>query len=210
MKNVLIELIGGTPSEKEAEYKLRSACCWPEKINASILILHGENDCRVNKSQAEKLANKLNELGKLHELVVYPNGSHGLYENDTLIANGTWIGYQKDWHNITIHNVSGASYVMLLKDHEYKYTIITGSYPQIHHTGRLEIDDGVITCTSFVDTIGTKKIAIIVGILILASGVSIYSFNQFQLQSPMNDVLEEDYRNNELSCRGKTKLWLTG
>ena len=36
-----------------------------------------------------------------------------------------------------------------------------------------------------------KKIAIIVGILILASVVGIYSFNQFQQQSPMNDVLDQ-------------------
>ena len=48
------------------------------------------------------------------------------------------------------------------------------------------------------DKIKKKKIAIIVGILILASVVGIYCFNQFQLQSPMNDVLEMDYRNNEI------------
>ena len=77
-----------------------------------------------------------------------------LYENNTLIANGTWNGYQNDWRNITIYNVNGACYVMLLKYHEYNYTIITGSYPQIHHTDRLEIDDGVVTCTSFVDAKG--------------------------------------------------------
>ena len=29
--------------------------------------------------------------------------------------------------------------------------IITGSYPQIHHTDRLERDDGVIECTQFTD-----------------------------------------------------------
>ena len=81
MKNVLIDLIGGTPTDKEAEYKIRSAYYWPEKINAPVLILHGEDDWRVQKSQAEKLANKLNELGKPYELVIYPNGSHGLNEN---------------------------------------------------------------------------------------------------------------------------------
>ena len=81
MKDVLIELIGGSPTEMEAEYIKRSAYYWPEKINAPVLIFHGENDWRVNKSQAEKLANKLNESGKPYELVIYPNGSHGLYEN---------------------------------------------------------------------------------------------------------------------------------
>lgn len=81
MKNVLIELIGGTPTDKEAEYKKRSVYYWPEKINAPVLILHGEDDWRVQKSQAEKIANKLNELGKPYELVIYPKGSHGLTEN---------------------------------------------------------------------------------------------------------------------------------
>lgn len=81
MKNVLIELIGGTPTDKEAEYKMRSVYYWPEKINAPVLILHGEDDWRVQKSQAEKIANKLNELGKPYELVIYPKGSHGLTEN---------------------------------------------------------------------------------------------------------------------------------
>lgn len=81
MKNVLIELIGGTPTDKEAEYKKRSVYYWPEKINAPVLILHGEDDWRVQKSQAEKIANKLNELGKHYELVIYPKGSHGLTEN---------------------------------------------------------------------------------------------------------------------------------
>jgi len=77
-------------------------------------------------------------------------------ENDILIANGTWNGYQGDWHNITIHNVTngGASYVMLLKGHKYNYTIITGSYPQIIHEPSKEVTGGTITCSSFVDANG--------------------------------------------------------
>ena len=40
-----------------------------------------------------------------------------LYENGTLIANGTWEDYAGDWHNVTLHNVTGAPYVRLLKGH---------------------------------------------------------------------------------------------
>ena len=94
----------------------------------------------------------------VHKLYTYPcagTGGHTesieLYENDILIANGTWNGYQGDWHNITIHNVTGAPYVTLLKEHEYSYTIITGSYPQIRHTSSLLTDNGWINCTEFVD-----------------------------------------------------------
>ncbi|HUT72537.1 MAG TPA: prolyl oligopeptidase family serine peptidase [Desulfatiglandales bacterium] len=43
-----------------------------------LLILHGQNDWRVKVSQAKKLSEKLKEAGKVHELVVFPEGDHGL------------------------------------------------------------------------------------------------------------------------------------
>jgi iron complex transport system substrate-binding protein len=79
-----------------------------------------------------------------------------LYENNTLLANATWNGYKSDYHNITLHNVTGASYVTLLENHEYNYTIRTGSYPQIHHTDALPTDNGWINCTEFTDANGKK------------------------------------------------------
>jgi|LGVF01.1.fsa_nt_gb parallel beta-helix repeat protein len=97
------------------------------------------------------------------KLYTYPcagTGGHTesitLYENGTLITNGTWTGYlDEDWHNITLYNVTdGASYVTLLQDHEYNYTIRTGSYPQILHATSKEVTGGTITCSSFVDTNG--------------------------------------------------------
>lgn len=78
MKRVLKELVGGSPKRKRREYKKRSVYYWPEKINVPVLILHGEDDWRVRVSQAKKLGEKLNELGKVHELVIYPKGDHGL------------------------------------------------------------------------------------------------------------------------------------
>ena len=98
----------------------------------------------------------------ISKLYTYPcagTGGHTksieLYENDTLIASGTWDGYQSDWHNITIHNVSGAPYVILLKGQEYNYTIRTGSYPQIIHEQEYdEATGGTITCTLFTDVNG--------------------------------------------------------
>ena len=73
-----------------------------------------------------------------------------LYENTTLIASGTWNGYQDDYHNITI-----SPSVTLLAGHTYKYTIVTGSYPQIIHEHEYKnATGGTITCTSFVDANG--------------------------------------------------------
>ncbi|MCP3932481.1 MAG: S9 family peptidase [Bacteroidetes bacterium] len=74
MKNVIRVLVGMDRSE----WAKRSAFYWPEKINVPILILHGENDWRVKVSQAQKLSKKLTEAGKIHKLVVYPKGDHGL------------------------------------------------------------------------------------------------------------------------------------
>ena len=80
-KQLLIEIIGCSPAEKEEEYKNRSAYYWPERIDTPILILHGEDDENVNVTQAKKLASELEELGKTYELIIYPDGGHGLGEH---------------------------------------------------------------------------------------------------------------------------------
>ena len=90
------------------------------------------------------------------KLYTYPcegTGGHTesieLYENDTLIANGTWNGYVGDWHNITV-----TPSVTLRAGHTYNYTIITGSYPQIIHESSKEVTGGTITCDKFTDANG--------------------------------------------------------
>jgi hypothetical protein len=90
------------------------------------------------------------------KLYTYPcagTGGHTaaieLFETGELIANGSWNGYHDDWHNITI-----TPSVTLLAGLTYNYTIVTGSYPQIHHTSTLETPNGWITCVSFKDVNG--------------------------------------------------------
>lgn len=79
-----------------------------------------------------------------------------LYENGTLIANGTWNGYKGDWHNVSLNSVAGTPYVTLLKDHVYSYTIRTGSYPGIIHETSFNATGGTITCTDFTDANGKR------------------------------------------------------
>ena len=98
-------------------------------------------------------------VSKLYTYSCAGTGGHTesieLFENDTLIADGTWNGYTGDWHNITIHNVTdGTPYVTLLKNQEYRYVIKTGSYPQIIHAESKDVTGGTITCTSFEDANG--------------------------------------------------------
>jgi subtilisin family serine protease len=107
-----------------------------------------------------------NQTINISKLYTYPcpgTGGHTesikLYENNLLIANGTWNGYVSDWHNITIHNVTtGAPYIMLLKEHEYTYTLRTGSYPQIIHAKSKDAiaGAGTINCTKFIDANGKE------------------------------------------------------
>jgi len=68
-----------------------------------------------------------------------------------LDVNATWGGYGGDWHNIAFDEA-----FVLKANVSYNYTIRTGSYPQIHHTDRLEIDNGVITCQEFIDVNGKR------------------------------------------------------
>ena len=91
------------------------------------------------------------------KMYTYPcpgTGGHTEYVkiwNSTWNATAIWDGYVGDWHNITFDCA-----VVLLENKKYNYTIITGSYPQIHHTDRLEIDDGEITCAAFIDANGKR------------------------------------------------------
>jgi len=68
-----------------------------------------------------------------------------------LDVNASWEGYHGDWHNVTF----GEAFV-LKANVTYNYTIRTGSYPQIHHTDRLEVDEGVIKCEEFIDANGRR------------------------------------------------------
>jgi hypothetical protein len=99
----------------------------------------------------------------VQKLYTYPcpgTGGHAesieLYENGTLIANGTWNGYKGDWHKIWLNSVAGTPYVTLLKDQAYCYIIRTGSYPAIIHETSFNATGGTITCTDFTDTNGKK------------------------------------------------------
>jgi dipeptidyl aminopeptidase/acylaminoacyl peptidase len=61
--------------------KTRSAISWPDRLNAPILIMHGGNDRSVNPEQSLLLAQQLQKLGKVYELIVYSGDNHDLTKN---------------------------------------------------------------------------------------------------------------------------------
>lgn len=78
LSNVLIPLIGGSPSQVSKEYEARSSTYWADKINVPLLLQHGEADWRVSVEQARKLAQELDKYGKIYKLITYPGDDHGL------------------------------------------------------------------------------------------------------------------------------------
>ena len=76
---------------------------------------------------------------------------HALIWNKTWCAYAEWEGYKEDWMNISFNKT-----VVLMPYETYNITIVTGSYPQIHHTHSLKTENGWINCTEFIDANGNK------------------------------------------------------
>jgi len=76
---------------------------------------------------------------------------HALICNSTWCAEAKWKGYKEDWMNISFNRT-----VVLMPHETYNITIVTGSYPQIHHTSSLKTENGWINCTEFIDANGNK------------------------------------------------------
>ncbi|MCW7079647.1 MAG: right-handed parallel beta-helix repeat-containing protein [Candidatus Methanospirare jalkutatii] len=76
---------------------------------------------------------------------------HALICNSSWCAKAKWEGYKGDWMNISFNKT-----VILMPYETYNITIVTGSYPQIHHTSSLKTENGWINCTEFTDANGNK------------------------------------------------------
>ena len=76
---------------------------------------------------------------------------HALIWNKTWCAYAEWDGYKGDWMNISFNKT-----VILMPYETYNITIVTGSYPQIHHISSLKTENGWINCTEFTNANGNK------------------------------------------------------
>jgi dipeptidyl-peptidase-4 len=70
----------GLPQSNERGYHLGSPINFAEGLAGRLLIIHGSGDDNVHYQGTEKLVNRLIELGKPFDLMVYPNRRHGLTE----------------------------------------------------------------------------------------------------------------------------------
>lgn len=69
-------LIGPYP-EKRSLYQKRSPIYQVDEISSAVLLLHGENDPIVPKSQSETLYKELKRRGKQAYLAIFPDEGHG-------------------------------------------------------------------------------------------------------------------------------------
>jgi hypothetical protein len=98
-----------------------------------------------------------NQTITVTQLYTYPcpgTGGHTAYAafsypNGTLIEEGYWSGYESDWHNLTF-SVS----FTLGAEQTYNCTLITESYPRIHHATTLSVPDGELKCLTYQDANG--------------------------------------------------------
>jgi dipeptidyl-peptidase-4 len=72
----------GLPEENEGGYRDGSPINFAEGLAGHLLIVHGSGDDNVHIQGTERLVNRLIELGKPFDLMVYPNRTHGISEGE--------------------------------------------------------------------------------------------------------------------------------
>jgi dipeptidyl aminopeptidase/acylaminoacyl peptidase len=75
----------GDPVKDADLYRERSPLTHASKIKAPLLVLQGENDPRVPRSEAEQVVKALRDGGKPHEYHVYPGEGHGFRATENRI-----------------------------------------------------------------------------------------------------------------------------
>ena len=70
----------GVPQENEAGYKIGSAINFAEGLQGKLLVVHGSGDDNVHVQGTERLINRLIELGKPFDSMIYPNRTHSISE----------------------------------------------------------------------------------------------------------------------------------
>jgi dipeptidyl-peptidase-4 len=70
----------GVPQDNAEGYRIGSPINFAGGLSGKLLIVHGSGDDNVHYQGTERLVNRLVELGKPFDLMVYPNRTHGISE----------------------------------------------------------------------------------------------------------------------------------
>jgi dipeptidyl-peptidase 4 len=77
----------GLPQDNEAGYRTGSAINFAEGLRGKLLLVHGTGDDNVHAQGTERLVNRLIELGKPFDAMMYPNRSHSISEGPGTTAH---------------------------------------------------------------------------------------------------------------------------
>ena len=70
----------GLPADNAEGYRIGSPINFAEGLEGRLLLVHGTGDDNVHAQGTERLVNRLIELGKPFDAMMYPNRSHGISE----------------------------------------------------------------------------------------------------------------------------------
>jgi dipeptidyl-peptidase-4 len=70
----------GLPEDNAEGYRIGSPINFAEGLKGKLLVAHGSGDDNVHYQGTERLVNRLVELGKPFDLMVYPNRTHAIAE----------------------------------------------------------------------------------------------------------------------------------
>jgi dipeptidyl-peptidase-4 len=70
----------GLPQDNAAGYRIGSPINFAEGLAGKLLLVHGTGDDNVHAQGTERLVNRLIELGKPFDLMMYPNRTHAISE----------------------------------------------------------------------------------------------------------------------------------
>jgi dipeptidyl-peptidase-4 len=70
----------GTPQSNPDGYRRASSINFADRLEGKLLLIHGSGDDNVHYQGTERLINKLVELGKPFDMMVYPNRTHAIDE----------------------------------------------------------------------------------------------------------------------------------
>ncbi len=77
----------GLPQDNPEGYKIGSPINFAEGLKGKLLLIHGTGDDNVHAQGTERLVNRLIELGKPFDLMMYPNRTHALSEGPGTTAH---------------------------------------------------------------------------------------------------------------------------
>ncbi len=102
--NVYTERFMDKPNENPEGYKFGSVMTHAEKYKGHLLITHGMMDDNVHVQNALQLVNKLTDLDKDFELMLYPGSRHG-------VRFPKWIHAQRNKWNFWYRHFFGKEFV---------------------------------------------------------------------------------------------------